>query len=301
MAYKRLKLLIIWEVLLLGQIYGSTYITISSDKKDYLVYDPIYLTMEFDTLKAPANFIFGSLENSNVNMVLVIETPSGILSYTPPETDITIDREAFRIGRIYTTEYATIVLHRGMAITSLPGKYLLFIRQKTQNKTISNKIQLVISEPVLNNDTKAMRIIKNKPEAYALFIYLEGGEHIKEGFAILKDLCETNSSYTEIAKTVLMLNYSERYYDWKQNKIEREIDFNKVEKYLNEVDIDKMPEYLKLRMCSKILRNTNRGRINNSLFNKLNTIKNNVTGSKRVHKTRLYNFLKMSDGLIKKN
>lgn len=277
-------------------------ISISSNKVNYLVYEPIYLEMKL--INNENNIIFGSLEEMNIDMYLEIIKGSDVIRYESPikvdkVRDIAIldNRSPFKKNKSTNKikysesnyiEYDVVFITGNKVITEEPGIYQLRLRMKKQpNRTISNTLNLYFNKPQKVEDINAIKLIDINPKQYALCVYLEGGDHLKDGIKILKELINTNSEYSNTAELIMSINNSHSYFDWKENKILREPQGKDMDKYLDNIGNVNKDTYLKLRLIDTIIKHTKNNKLNENILNKAINVLYNINSDK-IKATRLY-------------
>lgn len=220
---------------------ASAFVGISADKTDYLPYEAIYLTMELDEAAITEGFRWGALEDMNAEVTLFITPPDGDeFFYRPPM------RVEGAFEEVNTVEHATLILHGGKVITAATGPYRLIVRD-SNGIPVSNELWLNVNEPENPADSKAVKRIAAHAREYGMFVYLGGGDHITNGAAIAKELADGDSSFRPNARAVVASNYSQVYYDWKEKKVKRAPDLEKVMEYMPEADDYRVCDAVKLR------------------------------------------------------
>jgi hypothetical protein len=148
-------------------------------------------------------------------------------------------------------EFAAIILSRGEIVSATPGAYELRLLGPNREE-ISNRLTLMVKSPSTAGDLAAVNTIKRNPAAYGLFVYLKGGDHLVEGLEIVSELAQGSSSYSDFCRLILAMNYSQRSYDWTNDRIRREKDANRALYFAREASLNSQSPYLQLSFASMI-------------------------------------------------
>lgn len=111
------------------------------------------------------------------------------------------------------SRYARLIAQEGGLLFPKPGRYL--IRLHSASAIVSDSAILNIRAPSAPADRRAFALISGNPGEYALAVYLEGGDQLKDGMAIIGALAGFRSAYTRVARFVLSSDWSQDYTDYR--------------------------------------------------------------------------------------
>jgi hypothetical protein len=181
--------------------------TLEAEGRSYLIGQPVYLRIGSGDAAPP------SLEQGT--MVLSIRGPDGEeAEYHPPLRF----RSAPRAGGP-PIRFARIIAADGGLAFRKPGRYRLRLvtprpASAGPGRTIlSDSLALDFSLPVRNADKRAFAILSRDPGEYALAVYLEGGQQLRAGMAILRELAAFPNAYRRTAAFVLSSDWCQDYLD----------------------------------------------------------------------------------------
>lgn len=229
----------------------NAFVSLSTEKTNYLQYEPVYIEIQYVENIVPAGFYISGLCDQAARIGLIIITPDGDTKlYNSPIQAFTMMRQTDR--RNFDE---TLILNDGKIITASPGKYEFYLTDKQTKEKISNSIFVTVNSPKTPEEIKAIETITANPSQYGAFVYLEGGDQFSYGKNIVNYLAESNTDLQGIARTILAINSSQIKYDWVSNKIERDKDINKVLQYFpkNQSDGKFIPKYLQLRSSQMVI------------------------------------------------
>jgi hypothetical protein len=262
-------------LLFISASFGQYPLKLDLEKTSYIIYEPIYLKISKTT---PEQIGFGAIEDHLNQFSLVIKEPSNVLYlYSPP---MGIDRF---VNENYTEPQKVIeciISMHGRVITKMPGKYEFWMihsedndaRKLSEISPASNKLTISIQSAQQHDDIEAIKTIESNQTAYATFLYLKGGDHIKEGLSIFEKLSDSESSFKAMAKAILSINYCQSFYDI-DRKAMREKDMNKVNKYFPSENEQNLNSILKLNSADMLLNAFKENDIPYALLKRAKTIK----------------------------
>ncbi len=223
---------------------GSPLINLAAERESYLLGEPIYLRMESQRAPVP------SLEEGS--FLLAIQAagePEWI--YHPPlryragpakYADTTArardgvpmhsDPERIRFARIICAD--------GELVFRKPGRYRLRLialpsaeepgakraAPPASGPVVSDTLTVSFRDPSSAADKKAYSILARNPGEYGLALYLEGGDQLRDGMAIIAELAASQSAYTRAASFVLSSDWSQDFNDY-AGGLSRPIDLQK--------------------------------------------------------------------------
>lgn len=249
------------------------FVVINTEKDNYLVYEPIYLEIEFMKDKIPEGFYISALDDEISQIGLRITLPDGkqieystmwkFSNFPSKEKDM-----------IY---FETVIVQKGEVITAKPGIYLLSIFNKSDNLQISNELSVQFVNPATSDQVEAIKSIQKNPNQYGLFMYLNGGDHLAEGKEIVETLAELETPVQEVARAVVAMNYSQLSYNWAKREIRREKDPVKVNNFfpkISELKKDQyMPKYLTLAASNLVLTQIDNSQLSSEVKKNIQDIK----------------------------
>ncbi|GEM_PF-3048895 len=128
--------------------------------------------------------------------------------------------------------YARLIANEGGLLIPKPGRYRLRLHSGSPTGSpagspagsqfgdsagstiLSDSLTVTIRAPTTREDRRAWALISGNPDEYALAVYLEGGDQIKSGMAILRGLAGFRSAYTRMASFVLASDWSQDFTDY---------------------------------------------------------------------------------------
>jgi hypothetical protein len=78
---------------------------------------------------------------------------------------------------------------------------------------VSDSLVLTFALPVRAQDKRAFAILSRDPGEYALAVYLEGGQQLRTGMAIMRELAGFPNAYRRSAAFVLSSDWAQDYRD----------------------------------------------------------------------------------------
>jgi hypothetical protein len=179
----------------------------------YLLGEPVYLLMQGVGSRPPA------LEENTVT--LSIRAPDGTEhAYRPPLLYRT--RPGAENGAHPPPRYARLIAEAGNWVFAQPGRYQLRLRAPAgvdgaggglsrETQALSDTVSLEIAAPSTAADKRAFALLARAPGDYALAVYLEGGDQLRAGMAVLRELASFPNAYARTAAFVLCSDWSQDY------------------------------------------------------------------------------------------
>jgi hypothetical protein len=260
---------IIIEIILVS-ISINAQIDLITDKTNYLTFEPIYITINKISPEAKKEFP-GTLKDMAA-FFLQIEAPYSTKQYSPP-----IRIESLTLSK-HQVSFETVIISQGEYVTRIPGRYILVLKDRKDND-VSNKAYIEISDPINSFDIEAVKIIKENPLEYAMVLYLEGGDHLASGMSIVKRLSESNSGYSNVARAILSIAYSQISFDWEKLKIRRDRDVVKSAQMFPPKDDNRIPESLKLEAAMVVAQQIPKETMPQDLKNAIYDMEKRYSGS----------------------
>jgi hypothetical protein len=206
-------LLLLLLLLAAGRAAAAEFpFTLHPERGRYLLGEPVYLRMRGAFARPPA------LEENTV--ALVVRSPDGFEhAYRPP----LLFRARPGGGSAARTRYARLIAESGGWVFPRPGRYLLRLRAPAgggprggdplsrEPQALSDTVSLDIAAPSAESDKRAFAILSRAPGEYALAVYLEGGDHLAAGMAVLRELVAFPNAYARTAAFVLCSDWSQDY------------------------------------------------------------------------------------------
>ena len=181
--------------------------SLEAEQRSYLIGQPVYLRIGSKDAPPP------SLEQST--LVLSIRGPDGEeVEYHPPLRY----RSAPQAGGA-PLRFARIIAADGGLAFRKPGRYRLRLvtpvpaAADSGRTFLSDSLTLDFSLPVQSADKRAYAILSRDPGEYALAVYLEGGQQLRAGMAIIRELAAFPNAYHRTAAFVLSSDWSQDYLD----------------------------------------------------------------------------------------
>jgi hypothetical protein len=185
-------------------------LSLAAERASFLSGQPVYLRMESQNAPIP------SLEEGTL-LLGIREEGDGERIYNPP-----LHYRAGNASR-KRIRYARIICEEGQLVFRKPGHYRLRLLSRPDSGAVAGKpesflptalsdtLGITIRAPVTPEDKRAYALISRNPGEYGLAVYLEGGDQLRDGMAIISELAATNSAYTRIASFVLSSDWSQDY------------------------------------------------------------------------------------------
>jgi hypothetical protein len=182
--------------------------SLQAEQRAFLIGQPVYLRIGSRDAFPP------SLEQGT--MVLSIRGPDGEeAEYHPPLRY----RSAPQASTEQRLRFARIIAADGGLVFRKPGRYRLRLiappstSADTSRTPLSDTLALTFSLPVRRQDKRAFSILSRDPGEYALAVYLEGGQQLRAGMAIIRELAAFPNAYRRTAAFVLSSDWSQDYQD----------------------------------------------------------------------------------------
>jgi hypothetical protein len=228
--------------------------SLAAERAGYLVGEPLYLRIESPEMLPP------SLEEGRY--VLAIrrdQEPERV--YHPPFRLRAVPSAAPEADGPHA-RFARLIAQDGALLFGKPGRYRLRLAGfppagaegagdvlAPGAPILSDTLSVVFTKPVTAADEKAYALIRRNPGEYALAVYLEGGDQLQEGMAILQELAAFQSAYTRMASFVLSSDWAQDFTDYRGNR-SRPLDLQKA---LAWAQWDKVPDpYIPLRNAYRL-------------------------------------------------
>lgn len=181
--------------------------TLRAEQRSYLIGQPVYLRIGSKDTAPP------SLEQGSI--VLAIRGPDGVeADYHPPLRF----RVSTRAGGP-PIRFARVIASAGGLVFRKPGRYRLRLvtpraaDSGAAGAPLSDSLEVDFSLPVRKADKRAYAILSRDPGEYALAVYLEGGQQLPAGMAIIRELAAFPNAYRRTAAFVLSSDWSQDYQD----------------------------------------------------------------------------------------
>ena len=243
-----------------------SFIKISTDKNQYLKYEPVYLEIEYIDSLSPEGFYKGSLVDDRSDIDLVIINPTNnVIKYSPP----------LHIRRYANADddnvfFETLLISDGQLIFSEVGTYILYVAEKGNRRQLSNNLNVTIEKSVSNDELHLQCEIEKHALDYGWFVYLNGGDQFEYEKEIVNVIVNINLRYKSVAKVILAINNSEIKYDWKNKRIERDKDFKGIkELFMDNTEIKCLPNILKWMLMNRFIDNFESEKISKELNTKI--------------------------------
>jgi hypothetical protein len=217
--------------------------TLQAERRSYLIGQPVYLRIGSKDAAPP------SLEQGT--MVLSIRGPDGEeADYHPPLRFRSSPRDGGAPLR-----FARVIASEGGLAFRKPGRYRLRLvtprpaASGAGGLLLSDSLELDFSLPVRKADKRAYAILSRDPGEYALAVYLEGGQQLGAGMAILRELAAFPNAYSRMAAFVLSSDWSQDYLD-RRSGATRPLDLEQALKFA-QLDL-RQGEYVPLRNAFRL-------------------------------------------------
>ena len=213
-----------WVALAIGTLFladraPAQSFSLASEKKAYLLGEPVYLRIESSEAALPP-----ALEEGAV--VLAVSGPDGVWDYRPPlqlrsrpdprkaPGGSGPDPLASRI------RYARLIAREGGLVFHTPGRYQVRLCEPMPgHAALSPALEFRVRAPTSPADKRAFALISRNPGEFALAVYLEGGGQLREGMAILQELSTFPNAYRSLAAFVLSSDWSQEYRDFRSGTV----------------------------------------------------------------------------------
>jgi hypothetical protein len=198
---------------------GEFPFSLRPERAHYLLGEPVYLRMQGASVRPPA------LEENTV--ALIIRAPDGSEhAYRPPlrfRARPGKGSGARAVPGRPPPRYARLIAEAGGWVFARPGRYVLRLRAPAiadpagggrisrEPQALSDTVSLEISAPAAPEDKRAFAVLERAPGEYALAVYLEGGDQLREGIAILRELASFPNAYAPTAAFVLCSDWSQDF------------------------------------------------------------------------------------------
>ncbi|HKP94137.1 MAG TPA: hypothetical protein VJ385_00130 [Fibrobacteria bacterium] len=113
--------------------------------------------------------------------------------------------------------FARLIASDGELLFRKPGRYRLRLIPAGGAAALSDSLDVEFREPDAPADRKAYALLSRNAGEYALAVYLEGGDQLKEGMAIIAALAAFESAYSRLASFVLSSDWSQDFTDYGGN------------------------------------------------------------------------------------
>lgn len=226
---------LLFLLLALGRLTASAgnSLTLASDRDTLILGEPLYLHIESPSVRPP------SLEEGR--FLLAIQSPGEAewiyrppLRYrTRPDTasDIAGDsnggrrdprvRAVPKVRAALKVRFARLIAADGGLLFRKPGRYRLRLVATGGAgegfAAVSDTLFAEIREPAAARDRRAFGLIARNPGEYALAVYLEGGDQLREGMAIIRELAAFESAYARTASFVLSSDWAQDFTDYSRH------------------------------------------------------------------------------------
>lgn len=210
----------------------SRAFTLTAERSSYLLGEPVYLRIQSAEPATP------SLEEGTVLLAIKC-AGEGERIYRPPlrlrGTPAAPARMPESSGG--SVRFARIIFSDGELVFGKPGRYRLRLLSAASSASagpgkvpgsgtsqtngdaaglaLSDSLAVVFREPTLPPDKQAYAIISRNPGEYGLAVYLEGGDQLRQGLAIMSDLAASQSAYSRVASFVLSSDWSQDFTDYR--------------------------------------------------------------------------------------
>jgi hypothetical protein len=182
--------------------------TLKAERGRYLLGQPVYLRIGSADGPPP------SLEEGV--LVLSIQGPDGTeRDYNPPLH--------YRSGPAGEgsprVRFARVIASDGALVFGKPGRYRLRLRPPPSagadsgRRALSDSLSLVFAPPKREQDKRAFDLLSKDPGEYGLAVYLEGGQQLRSGMAIIRELASFPNGYRRMAAFVLSSDWSQDFID----------------------------------------------------------------------------------------
>jgi hypothetical protein len=203
---------------------GGFPFSLAAERAEFVVGQPIYLRI--GSFNAPPP----SLEEGILE--LSITAPDGSQSvYRPPlrlrRGPPNAGPEAEPDSTRSHVRFARLIASGDGLLFRAPGRYrLVLISPEKGGAAVSDTLGFRLKPPEADADRRAFAIITRNPGEYAMAVYLEGGDQLAQGMAIIRELAGFKSAYTRTAFFILSSNWAQDFTDYR-GKGSRTLDLEK--------------------------------------------------------------------------
>jgi len=186
----------------------------------YLLGEPVYLRMEGERGRPPA------LEEGTT--FLVIRAPDGGEHVYRPPLRFRSRPGAAASKADAGMRYARLIAEGAGWVFPRPGRYVLRLRAPAEAgaggmgpggaagfsreaKALSDTVSLEIAAPSAPEDKRAFALLSKAPGEYALAVYLEGGDQLRAGMEIMRELAAFPNGYARVAAFVLCSDWGQDF------------------------------------------------------------------------------------------
>jgi hypothetical protein len=96
-----------------------------------------------------------------------------------------------------------------------------------------------------------MELIEKNKYEYGWAVYIEGGDQLPEGMAIMHELAGFENAYQSIANFVISCNWARSFLNYRTGEI-RPIDLEKALQYAEQCTLSTLPTYLRIKNVHKL-------------------------------------------------
>lgn len=186
----------------------------------YLLGEPVYLRMEAPHGRPPA------LEDGTI--FLAIRSPEGGERVYAPPLRFRSRPSAAAPGPDRGIRYARLIAEDGGWVFPRPGRYVLRLRAPAdpeakgsgapagpaisrEAEALSDTVSVEIDAPAAPEDKRAFDLLSRAPAEYALAVYLEGGDQLRAGMDVIRELAAFPSAYARVARFVLCSDWAQDF------------------------------------------------------------------------------------------
>jgi hypothetical protein len=184
----------------------------------YLLGEPVYLRMEAKHGRPPA------LEDGTV--FLAIRPPEGGEHAYAPPLRLRSRPSVTTPGPEAGIRYARLIAEGGGWVFPRPGRYVLRLRAPADAggkamgaaqaisrdaEPLSDTVSVEIAAPSAPEDKRAFNLLSRAPGEYALAVYLEGGDQLRAGMDVIRELAAFPSAYARVARFVLCSDWAQDF------------------------------------------------------------------------------------------
>jgi hypothetical protein len=128
--------------------------------------------------------------------------------------------------------HSTVLLSGDRIVTAAPGR-LHLVLVDLEGRRMSNELVVTVSDALSEPERRLVAGIGPENQvAYALFTYLEGGDHLASGLPIVRAMADSQTSYAPWARLIMAKNAADEVRDWKTGAIKRPSDLAETARYL---------------------------------------------------------------------
>jgi hypothetical protein len=128
--------------------------------------------------------------------------------------------------------HSTVLLSGERIVTETPGRLTMALVGPDGSR-MSNELVVTVSDQLSEPERLLVAAInaENRIE-YALFSYLEGGDHLAGGLPVVRAMADSGTGYARWARLVMAKNAADDVRDWKTGSIKRPSDLAETARYL---------------------------------------------------------------------